>query len=90
MRTSCDRVGRGGARNGLNVIAENIQDVAQNTDRFLVLGREADSAQRPERTSLVFSAAGRAGRAARGADAVRARSINCNDSSRPQRERPWA
>jgi chorismate mutase/prephenate dehydratase len=73
------------------VIAENIQDVAQNTTRFLVLGREAMSRSGADKTSLVFALPERAG-ALHGALTLFARQrINLTMiQSRPQRERPWA
>ena len=77
--------------NGLNVIAENIQDVAQNTTRFLVMGREAMGRSGADKTSLVFALPERAG-ALHGALELFARNrINLTMiQSRPQRERPWA
>ena len=77
--------------NGLEVIAENIQDVAQNTTRFLVLGREAMARSGADKTSLVFALPERAG-ALHGALTLFARQrINLTMiQSRPQRERPWA
>ena len=77
--------------NGLNMIAENIQDVAQNTTRFLVLGREAMTPSGTDKTGLVFALPERAG-ALHGALTLFARlRINLTMiQSRPQRERPWA
>jgi chorismate mutase/prephenate dehydratase len=77
--------------NGLEVIAENIQDVAQNTTRFLALGREAIGRSGNDKTSLVFALPERAG-ALHGALTLFARNrINLTMiQSRPQRERPWA
>ena len=77
--------------NDLKVIAENIQDVAQNTTRFLVLGREAMGRSGADKTSLVFALPERAG-ALHGALTLFARErINLTMiQSRPQRERPWA
>jgi chorismate mutase / prephenate dehydratase len=77
--------------NELNVIAENIQDVAQNTTRFLVLGRAAMARSGTDKTSLIFALPERAG-ALHGALSLFARErINLTMiQSRPQRERPWA
>jgi chorismate mutase / prephenate dehydratase len=89
---------------GLTVIEANIQDVAQNTTRFLVLGsgspegcnrepreQNALSASNADKTSLVFAVPERAG-ALHGALSLFAREkINLTMiQSRPQRERPWA
>jgi chorismate mutase / prephenate dehydratase len=89
---------------GLIVIESNIQDVAQNTTRFLVLGRAQPAACRPQlrgghrrslsaadKTSLVFAVPERAG-ALHGALSLFAREkINLTMiQSRPQPERPWA
>jgi len=89
---------------GLVIIESNIQDVAQNTTRFLVLGTaqvskcEAESTgpepvaiSSTEKTSLVFAVPERAG-ALHGALKLFAREkINLTMiQSRPQRERPWA
>jgi chorismate mutase / prephenate dehydratase len=76
---------------GLQVIAENIQDVAQNTTRFLVLGREEVPRSGTDKTSLLFALPERAG-ALHGALSLFARErINLTMiQSRPQRDRPWA
>jgi chorismate mutase/prephenate dehydratase len=76
---------------GLTVIAENIQDAANNTTRFLVLGREPAARSGADKTSLVFALPERAG-ALHGALSLFAREkINLTMiQSRPQRERPWA
>jgi chorismate mutase/prephenate dehydratase len=76
---------------GLSVIESNIQDVAQNTTRFLVLARAPATPSRADKTSLVFAVPERAG-ALHGALELFAREkINLTMiQSRPQRERPWA
>ena len=77
---------------GLTIIEANIQDVAQNTTRFLVLGHaSAQAASGADKTSLVFAVPERAG-ALHGALSLFAREkINLTMiQSRPQRERPWA
>ena len=77
--------------NGLNVIAENIQDVAQNTTRFLVLGREAMARSGTDKTSLVFALPERAGALHAALTLFARQEINLTMiQSRPQRERPWA
>jgi chorismate mutase / prephenate dehydratase len=76
---------------GLTVIAGNIQDVAQNTTRFLTLGREAAPPSGADKTSLLLALPERAG-ALHGALSLFARqAINLTMiQSRPQRDRPWA
>jgi chorismate mutase/prephenate dehydratase len=76
---------------GLKLIAENIQDIAHNTTRFLVLGRRAAGKSGTDKTSLLFALPERAG-ALHSALSLFARAkINLTMiQSRPQRERPWA
>src|SRR5579864_4267203 len=75
---------------GLRVIAANIQDVAQNTTRFLVMGREPTPHSGADKTSLLFAVPERAG-ALHGALSLFSREkINLTMiQSRPQRERSW-
>ena len=89
---------------GLIVIESNIQDVAQNTTRFLVLGRgQAEGCDRKTRgqraapslsgdkTSLVFAVPERAGALHAALSLFAREKINLTMiQSRPQRERPWA
>ena len=89
---------------GLVVIESNIQDAAQNTTRFLVLGRgeasgqEREHAPSPplsdsaaEKTSLVFAVPERAGALHAALRLFAREKINLTMiQSRPQRERPWA
>jgi chorismate mutase/prephenate dehydratase len=89
---------------GLVIIESNIQDVAQNTTRFLVLGSAQSSAyesevsgRRPvsntasEKTSLVFAVPERAGALHDALKLFAREKINLTMiQSRPQRERPWA
>jgi len=76
---------------GLKIIAENIQDVAHNVTRFLVLGRAPSGRSGRDKTSLLFALPERAG-VLHGALSLFAREkINMTMiQSRPQRERPWA
>jgi chorismate mutase/prephenate dehydratase len=89
---------------GLVVIEANIQDLAQNTTRFLVLGsgqspvpaREARRkkpmpASNGVKTSLVFAVPERAGALHAALKLFAREKINLTMiQSRPQRERPWA
>lgn len=77
--------------NGLGVIAENIQDVAQNTTRFLVLGRDAMARSGADKTGLVFALPERAGALHAALTLFARERINLTMiQSRPQREKPWA
>ena len=76
---------------GLKIIAENIQDVAQNTTRFLVLGRAPANRSGADKTSLLFALAERAGSLHHALSLFAREKINLTMiQSRPQRERPWA
>ena len=89
---------------GLIVIESNIQDVAQNTTRFLVLGLVQLAACQPrlrggqrrqisasDKTSLVFAVPERAGALHAALSLFAREKINLTMiQSRPQRERPWA
>jgi chorismate mutase / prephenate dehydratase len=76
---------------GLRIIAENIQDVANNVTRFLVLGRQRTARSGADKTSLLFALPERSG-VLHGALSLFARDkINLTMiQSRPQREKPWA
>ena len=75
---------------GLRVIAEGIQDVLQNTTRFLVIGKSPSHPSGKDKTSILFALADKVG-ALNHALAVFARnSINITKiESRPMRSRPW-
>jgi chorismate mutase/prephenate dehydratase len=75
----------------LRVIAENIQDVAHNTTRFLVIGKHPVPRSGADKTSLLFAVPERAG-ALHDALSLFARNrINLTMiQSRPQRGRQWA
>ncbi|GIW44713.1 MAG: prephenate dehydratase [Candidatus Binatia bacterium] len=75
----------------LQVLAENIQDLANNFTRFLVLGR--DGVARPsgdDKTSIVISARHEAGALYRILQPFAEHGVSlCNIESRPLRNRPW-
>jgi len=75
---------------GLRVIAHNIQDVANNTTRFLVMGKQPVDRSGADKTTVIFAVADRVG-TLHGALNVFARNgINISKiESRPLRARPW-
>jgi len=75
---------------GLKIIAQGIQDFAQNTTRFLVIGKHPAKPTGSDKTSALFAVADRVG-ALNQALAIFARnSINMSKlESRPLRSRPW-
>jgi chorismate mutase / prephenate dehydratase len=76
---------------GLKTIAENIQDVSQNTTRFLVMGKAPMPRSGADKTSLIFAVPERAGALHRALSLFARERINLTMiQSRPQRERPWA
>ena len=76
---------------GLNVLAENIQDLGGNVTRFLVLSRS--STTRPtgaDRTALVFSVRDRVGALRDLTDAFATSGVNLSSiQSRPSRRKAW-
>jgi chorismate mutase/prephenate dehydratase len=76
---------------GLNVLAENIQDVPGNVTRFLVLARTAvTGATGHDKTAVVFSIRDRVGALRDLADAFASNSVNLSSiQSRPSRRRAW-
>src|SRR5438067_1264899 len=76
---------------GLNIVAENIQDLAANVTRFLVLARSAsEGATGRDKTAAVFSIRDRVGALRDLADAFAANEVNLSSiQSRPSRRRAW-
>ncbi len=79
-----------GAAYGLQVIAENIQDVATNTTRFLVIGKEATARSGTDKTTALFTVADKVGALYEALSLFARNSINISKiESRPLRSRPW-
>lgn len=76
---------------GLHVLAENIQDVAGNFTRFLVLaGAPSQQPTGRDRTAVVFSIRDRVGALRDLTDAFASHAVNLSSiQSRPSRRRAW-
>ncbi len=75
---------------GLRVVADGIQDVAQNITRFLVIGREPVGRSGADKTTLIFAIPEKVGALKEALTIFARNSINLSMiQSRPQRSRPW-
>jgi chorismate mutase/prephenate dehydratase len=75
---------------GLKVICENIEDIANNITRFLVVGREDAKPTGEDKTAILFSTAHKAGALADVLDVFKQYNINLtNIESRPSKKRQW-
>ncbi len=78
---------------GLKPIASNVQDVATNTTRFLVMGTrpvERSGSARADKTTLLFAVADRVGTLNQALNLFARNAINISKiESRPLRARPW-
>jgi len=75
---------------GLRVVCENIEDIANNITRFLVVGREDAKPTGEDKTAVLFSTAHKAGALADVLDVFKRHSINLtNIESRPSKKRQW-
>ena len=75
----------------LNVLADNIQDIAGNVTRFLVLARSAsEGATGHDKTAVVFSIRDRVGALRDLAEAFATNAVNLSSiQSRPSKRRAW-
>lgn len=75
---------------GLKPIATNVQDVASNTTRFLVLGTRPVERSGQDKTTLLFAVADRVGTLNQALNLFARNAINISKiESRPLRARPW-
>jgi chorismate mutase / prephenate dehydratase len=76
---------------GLNLLAENIQDLPANMTRFLVLGgRPSEAPSGRDKTAVVFSIRDRVGALRDLTDAFASNDVNLSSiQSRPSRRRAW-
>ena len=75
---------------GLKVICENIEDIANNVTRFLVISKIDSKPTGDDKTALLFSTAHKAGALVDVLDVFRNHGLNLtNIESRPGRKREW-
>jgi chorismate mutase/prephenate dehydratase len=76
---------------GLNVLADNIQDIAGNVTRFLVIARTAsEAATGRDKTAAVFSIRDRVGALRDLAEAFSSNEVNLSSiQSRPSKRKAW-
>ncbi len=75
---------------GLKVVYENIEDIANNVTRFLIIGREDARRTGEDKTAILFSTAHKAGALADVLDIFKKYEINLtNIESRPSKKRQW-
>ncbi len=73
---------------GLKIICENIEDIANNVTRFLVISKEDARPCGDDKTSILFSTAHKAGALADVLDVFKKRQVNLtNIESRPSKKR---
>ncbi len=75
---------------GLGIICENIEDIANNVTRFLVIAREDAKPTGEDKTAILFSTGHKAGALADVLDVFKQLGINLtNIESRPSKKRQW-
>lgn len=73
---------------GLKIICENIEDIANNVTRFLIISKEDARPTSEDKTSILFSTAHKAGALADVLDVFKNRKVNLtNIESRPSKKR---
>jgi len=74
----------------LKIVCENIEDIANNVTRFLVISREDAKPTGEDKTAILFSTAHKAGALADVLDVFKRHNINLtNIESRPSKKRQW-
>jgi len=74
----------------LKIVCENIEDIARNVTRFLVIGKEDAKRTGEDKTAILFSTAHKAGALADVLDVFKKYQINLtNIESRPSRKGQW-
>jgi len=75
---------------GLKIVCENIEDIANNITRFLIISREDAKPTGEDKTAILFSTAHKAGALADMLDVFKRYNINLtNIESRPSKKRQW-
>src|SRR5271157_1846106 len=75
---------------GLKVIAENIQDLAQNATRFLIIGKHPVARSGADKTTALFAVRDKVGALHEVLGLFARNSVNVSKiESRPLRSRPW-
>jgi len=75
---------------GLQAVRENIEDIANNITRFLVISEEDAKPTGDDKTAILFSTAHKAGALADVLDVIKEYNINLtNIESRPSKKRQW-
>jgi chorismate mutase/prephenate dehydratase len=75
---------------GLRIVCENIEDIANNVTRFLVISREDAKPTGEDKTAVLFSTAHKAGALADVLEVFKRYGVNLtNIESRPSKKRQW-
>jgi chorismate mutase/prephenate dehydratase len=75
---------------GLDIICANIEDIASNVTRFIIIGREDAKPTDDDKTAILFSTSHKAGALSDVLDVFKQHDINLtNIESRPSRKREW-